>query len=61
MVIQLPVNKPSQKLLTINNHIGLFKYSRSSYGISSSPAIFQSTIEEILKGLEFVGVYLDDC
>lgn len=60
MLICNTVNKQSQELLTINSHIGLFKYPRLPYGISSSPAIFQSIMEQILKGQEFVGVYLDD-
>lgn len=58
--LQLPVNKQSQELLTINTSLGLFQYTRLPYGVSSSPAIFQSIMEECLKGLDFVAVYLDD-
>jgi hypothetical protein len=35
------------------------KFTRLPYGVSSAPAIFQSNMEKLLKGLP-VGIYLDD-
>ncbi|KAK0136613.1 hypothetical protein N1851_027216 [Merluccius polli] len=50
----------TRKLLTINTHKGLFTYTRLPFGVSSSPAIFQRTIEAVLQGVPNVAVYLDD-
>jgi hypothetical protein len=57
--LQLPVEKKSQHLLTINTHLGLMKFTRLPYGVSSAPAIFQSNMAKLLKGLP-VDIYLDD-
>ena len=46
--------------MTINTHMGLYQYNRLPFGVSSAPAIFQRTIENILKGIPRVCVYLDD-
>lgn len=42
---QLEVNDKSKELLTINTHLGLFKYNRLTYGI------FQTVIESIRAGV----------
>ncbi|XP_031330712.1 uncharacterized protein K02A2.6-like [Photinus pyralis] len=57
--LQLPVEEQSQELLTINTHMGLMRFTRLPYGVSSAPAIFQSTMERVLEGLK-VGIYIDD-
>lgn len=57
---QLKIGYRSQKYFTINTHLGLFRYSRLTYGISSAPAIFQKTMDQILRGIEGVCCYLDD-
>ena len=44
----------------MNTHTGLFCYNRLLYGISSAPAIFQRTMENILQDIPCVAVYLDD-
>lgn len=41
-------------------HKGLFTYARLPFGVSSSPAIFQRTMEGVLQEIENVAVYLDD-
>ena len=58
--LQIPVEEESQKYLVINTHKGLFRYKRLPFGLSSSPAIFQRFIANMLKGLDGVGAYLDD-
>ena len=58
--LQIPVEEVSQKYLVINTHKGLFRYKRLPFGLSSSPAIFQRFIANMLKGLDGVGAYLDD-
>ena len=54
------LDEESSKYATINTHRGLFTYSRLPYGISSAPAIFQRTIESLLRDIPGVAVYMDD-
>ena len=49
--LQFPFNEDSKQLVTVNTNRGLFQYPCHPYGISSAPAIFQLTIESILKAL----------
>ena len=51
--------KNSNKYVTINMHKGLCTYNRPPFGVASSPAIFQHTIEGILQDITRVTVYLD--
>ena len=44
----------------INTHKGLFEYTRMPFGITSAPAIFQRTMDNLLQGLKHVSVYIDD-
>lgn len=57
---QLKIHDESAKYLTINTHLGLFRYTRLTYGIASAPMIFQACMDEILKGIPKVMCYLDD-
>ena len=57
---QLILDEESQKLCTINTHKGLFRYTRLPFGISSSPAIWQRFIEQVLTGLSGTRVIMDD-
>lgn len=57
---QLKVKEQSQELLTINTHVGLFRYTRMTYGIASAPSIFQSVMDRILMGIPNCHCYLDD-
>ena len=57
---QLVLEEESQKLVTITTHKGLFKYNRLPFGISTAPTVFQCVIENLLQGLKYVAVYLDD-
>jgi hypothetical protein len=50
----------SVKLLTINTHKGLYQFTRLPFGVASSPAIWQCTIDQILQGLEGVQCILGD-
>ena len=49
-----------RKYTTINTPQGLYQYTRLPYGVSSSPAIFQRIMNNMLKGIDNVCVYLDD-
>lgn len=57
---QLELDKSSEELLTVNTHMGLFRYRRLCYGVSSSPAIFQSVMDRILAGIPNVVCRIDD-
>ena len=50
----------SQELLTVNTHLGLFRFRRLPYGVASAPALFQSVMDQILKGIPSTACYLDD-
>jgi len=54
------LDEESQKLCTINNHKGLFRDTRLPFGISSSPAIWQRFIEQLLVGLDGTCVNMND-
>lgn len=57
---QLAVSERSQEYLTINTHKGLYRFTRLAFGVASAPAIFQSFMDETLKGLSKVKCYFDD-
>ena len=57
---QLEVEDTSKEYLTLNTHKGLYRLNNLSYGVSSAPAIFQRTMDQILSGLDGVACYLDD-
>ncbi|XP_062864462.1 uncharacterized protein K02A2.6-like [Trichomycterus rosablanca] len=57
---QVTLDEESKKLVTINTHKGLYTYNRLPFGVSSAPAIFQRTMENLLQGVPRVAVYLDD-
>ena len=56
----MPLDPESQEYVTINTHRGPYRYMLLPFGIASSPAIFQRTMEIILQGLEYVAVIQDD-
>ena len=57
---QLRLAEDSKKYTTINTTKGLFQYQRLPFGVSSAPAIFQRTIDNLLRDLPGVVAYLDD-
>lgn len=57
---QLLLSKRSKKFMVINTIKGLYVYNRLPQGASSSAAIFQKVMDQVLKGLENVFCYLDD-
>lgn len=57
---QLVLDDESKCLTTISTHKGLFSYNRLPFGISSAPALFQRTMEQLLAGIEGVVCFIDD-
>ncbi|XP_060742372.1 uncharacterized protein K02A2.6-like [Tachysurus vachellii] len=57
---QIALDAESKKYVTVNTHKGLFTYHVLPFGVSSSPAIFQRTMEGVLQGIPCVAVFLDD-
>ena len=57
---QLEMEEDSRKYLTINTHMGLFQYNRLVFGITSAPAIWQGTIDQVLEGASGTSCILDD-
>ena len=57
---QLVLEEESQKLVTITTHKGLFKYNRLPFGVATAPSVFQHVMENLLQGLKYVTIYLDD-
>ncbi|KAL7874784.1 hypothetical protein SRHO_G00057540 [Serrasalmus rhombeus] len=57
---QLLLDDESKEFVTINMHKGLFKFNCLVFGVASSPAIFQRTMDSLLQGIPHVACYLDD-
>ena len=58
--LQLTLAEESREYTTINTPKGLFQFKRLPFGVASATAIFQRTIEGILKGMPFTVVRVDD-
>ncbi len=57
---QIELEEESKKYLTINTSMGLFQYNRLVFGITSAPAIWQRTMDQILEGTSGISCILDD-
>ncbi|GFR69981.1 polyprotein [Elysia marginata] len=58
--LQLPLDDASKTITTINTSKGLYTYNRLPFGVTSSPAIWQKTMDSILQGLSGVQCNQDD-
>ena len=56
----LELRECDRKLTTINTTKGLYLWTRLPYGVSSSTAIFQQTMDKVLQGLKGVVCRVDD-
>ena len=57
---QMLLDKESSKLVVINTHQGLYRYTRLPFGVASAPAVFQRAMDSILQGIPHVICYIDD-
>ena len=56
----IELNPDSKKLCTIVLPFGKYEYQRLPMGLCNSPDIFQEKMSDLMQGLEFVRIYLDD-
>lgn len=57
---QMAVDEKSQEYLTINTHLGLFRFKRLVFGVSFAPTRFQHVMDQITQGLKFTICFIDD-
>ncbi|XP_020632039.1 uncharacterized protein K02A2.6-like [Orbicella faveolata] len=57
---QMELSRDSQQYLTVNTYKGFYPNQRLTYGIASPPALFQSTMDQILQGMDNVRCSIDD-
>lgn len=57
---QLVLDEESQFLCAWSTHIGTLKVKRLPFGVKTAAAIFQKTMENLLRDIPYVVVYQDD-
>ena len=57
---QLALDEQLQELVTVTSSKGLFHVTCLPYGVSSSPAIFQREMDNLLSGIPGVVCFIDD-
>ena len=57
---QLVLDEESRYITTFNTHLGLFRYKRLNFGISSASEVFQDTIRNVIKGIKGTKNISDD-
>jgi len=60
MFYSFELTDKAKDLTTISTPFGLFRWTRAPMGLRNSPAFAQSVIEEVLRDLDDVEVYIDD-
>ena len=58
--IQVLLGPEFRQYVTVNTHQGLYQYNCLPFGVASTPAVFQETMEKILQALNMVMCYIDD-
>lgn len=58
--LQVPLHPASRDLTSFVTHMGVFRYTRMPFGLSSAPSCFQKVMSTILAGIPGVSVFLDD-
>ena len=57
---QLELDESCRHITTFITPLGLMRYKRLLFGLSSAPEIFQKVMEFIIRGLGGVLIYIDD-
>ncbi|KAJ8333462.1 hypothetical protein SKAU_G00414700 [Synaphobranchus kaupii] len=58
--LQVPLHPDSRFLTVFMTHVGVFRYTRMLFGLSSAPSCFQKIMATIFAGIPGVVIYLDD-
>lgn len=58
--LQIPLAPASMDLTAFVTHVGVFRYRRMPFGLSSAPSCFQKIMSLILAGIQGVSIFLDD-
>uniref|UniRef100_A0A3B3IH14 Gypsy retrotransposon integrase-like protein 1 n=2 Tax=Oryzias latipes TaxID=8090 RepID=A0A3B3IH14_ORYLA len=58
--LQVPLAPASMDLTAFVTHVGVFRFKRMAFGLSSAPSCFQKIMSLILAGIPGVSIYLDD-
>ncbi len=58
--LQVPLAPASMDLTAFVTHVGVFRFKRMAFGLSSAPSCFQKIMSLILAGIQGVSIYLDD-
>lgn len=57
---QLLLHPDSRSITTFTTHVGLFRYKRLLFGVSSAPEIYQNEIRKVIQGIPGVANMSDD-
>ena len=57
---QMLLDDDSGKLVIINTHQGLNRYTRLLFRVASAPAVFQRAMDSILQGMSHVICYINN-
>ena len=57
---QLEMDEQSQQICTLNTPLGLYRPKRLPYGVASSPALWQQTMDKIFNNMPNIFVFVDD-
>ena len=57
---QLVFDDEFKDMVTINTHRGLYRVNRLPFRVASAPSLFQHIIENLLRGIPGVLIYIDD-
>nr|XP_046484382.1 uncharacterized protein K02A2.6-like [Neodiprion pinetum] len=57
---QVPLTAQAQELVIVITHMGLFKYTRFPYGVSTGPGSFQRILSQLFTGIPGIETFLDD-
>lgn len=58
--MQMLVHEDTRKYLVVVTNKGYFRYKKLFFGVSFAPALFQSTTDQMIAGIESSVSYLDD-
>lgn len=56
----MKLDPQTQKFLVIDTHQGIFKFTQLPYGVNAAPGIFQRAMEQMLRDIPGVVVYMGD-